>query len=311
MLSIIYGQVYFPTYANNLKSIARFLGFEWSDTSLTGIKSIAYRCDWEKSRNSQIKSSLINYNAEDCQATEVVAQALVRLHSTNPWIGNGNKSEAAVSIESLKNPRKVWGTFKSQFKEFEQINLSAWWNYQRDRISVRSNKRPKPKSPQSRHPRLGPRSNIPQNKTIIYPKLTSCPSCGGALTERTLCDRTLYDLSFGKSYVKRWVIRCRFHHYWCSHCCRRFGEPKEFWPRSHLGRNLAGCGKTRPMAPQTARSSNAGLETPSRDPQLRGWLRDGVANTSHLVLLTAIYKRRSFRYTAIQPHRLGYAADAA
>jgi hypothetical protein len=58
------------------------------------------------------------------------------------------------------------------------------------------------------------------------------------LTERTLCDRRLYDLFFGKSYVKRWVIRCRFHYYWCSHCCRRFGEPKEFWPQSHLGRNL-------------------------------------------------------------------------
>jgi predicted RecB family nuclease len=238
LLSIIYGQVYFPTYANNLKSIARFLGFEWSDTSLTGIKSIAYRCDWEKSHNSQIRTSLINYNAEDCQATEVVAQALRRLHSTDPWIGNGNKSESAVSIESLKNPRKVWGTFESQFKEFEQINLSAWWNYQRDRISVRSNKRPKPKPPQSRRPHLGPRSNIPQNKTIICPKLTSCPSCGGVLTERTLCDRTLYDLFIGKSYVKRWVIRCRFHYYWCSHCCRRLGEPKEFWPQSHLGRNL-------------------------------------------------------------------------
>jgi hypothetical protein len=78
-------------------------------------------------------------------------------------------NQSAVSIESLKNPRKVWGNFESQFKEFEQINLSAWWNYQRDRVSVRSNKRPKPKSPQSRHPHLGPRSNIPQNKTIIYP----------------------------------------------------------------------------------------------------------------------------------------------
>ena len=48
----------------------------------------------------------------------------------------------------------------------------------------------------------------------------------------------LYDLFFGKSYVKRWVIRCRFHYYWCSHCSRRFGELKEFWPQSHLGRNL-------------------------------------------------------------------------
>jgi hypothetical protein len=47
-------------------------------------------------------------------------------------MGSGNKPETAVSIESLKNPRKVWGTFESEFKEVEQINLSAWWNYQRN-----------------------------------------------------------------------------------------------------------------------------------------------------------------------------------
>ena len=35
LLSIINGQVYFPTYSNSLKSIAPWLGFEWSDTSLT------------------------------------------------------------------------------------------------------------------------------------------------------------------------------------------------------------------------------------------------------------------------------------
>jgi predicted RecB family nuclease len=41
LLSIINGQVYFPTHSNGLKSVARWLGFEWSDTSLTAVKSIA------------------------------------------------------------------------------------------------------------------------------------------------------------------------------------------------------------------------------------------------------------------------------
>ena len=44
--------------------------------------------------------------------------------------------------------------------------------------------------------------------------------------------------SFGKSSVKRWVTRCQFHYYWCSRCCRKFGEPREIWPQSHLGRTL-------------------------------------------------------------------------
>jgi predicted RecB family nuclease len=34
LLSLINGQVYFPTYSNSLKSIARWLGFEWPNTSL-------------------------------------------------------------------------------------------------------------------------------------------------------------------------------------------------------------------------------------------------------------------------------------
>jgi predicted RecB family nuclease len=74
LLSIINGQVYFPTYSNSLKSIAPWLGFEWSDTSLTAIKSIAYRCDWEASHNVALKTALVKYNAEDCQAAEIVAQ---------------------------------------------------------------------------------------------------------------------------------------------------------------------------------------------------------------------------------------------
>jgi predicted RecB family nuclease len=238
LLSIINGQVYFPTYSNGLKSVAPWLGFEWSDTSLIGIKSIAYRCNWEASHNVAIKTALIDYNAEDCQAAEIVAQSLLRLNSTDPWNDNRQKSENAVYVESLKNPRKLWGPFESEFKEFEKINVAAWWNYQRDRVWLRSNKLGKIKAPQLRRSHLGPHSNLPVSRTIIYPKLSSCPSCGGELTERPLRKRILYDLLFGKSSVKRWIVRCQFHYYWCSHCSRQFGAPFEFWPQSHLGRTL-------------------------------------------------------------------------
>jgi hypothetical protein len=140
LLSIINGQVYFPTYSNSLKSIASWLGFEWSGTSLAGVKSIAYRYDWEASHSDTIKTALIDYNAEDCQAAEIVAQALLRLHITDPCTDSDQKLENTVYVDSLKNPRMVWGPFESQFKEFEKINVAAWWNYQRDRIWLRSNK---------------------------------------------------------------------------------------------------------------------------------------------------------------------------
>ena len=84
----------------------------------------------------------------------------------------------AVYVEALRNPRKVWRTFESEFKEFEKINVAAWWNYQRDRIWVRPKKLAEMRAPQLRRAHLGPRSHLPVSRTIIYPKLSSCPSCG-------------------------------------------------------------------------------------------------------------------------------------
>jgi predicted RecB family nuclease len=236
LLSIINGQVYFPTYSNSLKSIARWLGFEWSNTSLTSVKSIGYRGHWEASHNTALKIALVDYNAEDCQATEIVAQALLQLHSTDPY--SGQTSGNTVYVESLRSSRKVWGPFKSEFQEFEKINAAAWWNYQRDRIWFRSTKLAEPKGSQLRRAHLGSHSDLPVSKTISYPKLSSCPSCGGDLAERPVRKRILYDILFGKSSVKRSIIRCRFHYFWCSNCNQKFGEPKEFWPQSHLGRTL-------------------------------------------------------------------------
>ncbi len=40
VLSAIYGYVYFPTYSNDLKSIANFLGFKWSDQIASGLTSV-------------------------------------------------------------------------------------------------------------------------------------------------------------------------------------------------------------------------------------------------------------------------------
>jgi len=237
-LSIVVGQIYFPTYSNSLKDIASWLGFVWSESSPMGLNSIACRCAWEVSRDSSMKTRLLTYNAEDCQATEIVTETLLRLHAPDPWNGSGEKPPDAVNVESLKKKHRKFGPFVSPFKEFERVALAAWWDYERDRIYVRSSKPVKRIPSQPKRSRLGPRSHFHVNKTIVYPGLSTCPFCGGQCEERNPRTRMLYDLFFGRYSVKRWVVRCRFHYYWCHHCSRRFGEPHEFWPQSHLGRNL-------------------------------------------------------------------------
>jgi hypothetical protein len=45
LLSVIFGQIYFPTYSNGLKEIAGWLGFRWSDRDSSGAQSILWRND--------------------------------------------------------------------------------------------------------------------------------------------------------------------------------------------------------------------------------------------------------------------------
>jgi len=89
ILQEVFGQVYFPTYSNSLKDIATWLGFGWTQTSVIGANSVACRCEWERTRDPSMKNKLVIYNAVDCQALEVVTEALLRLRATDPWGSSG------------------------------------------------------------------------------------------------------------------------------------------------------------------------------------------------------------------------------
>ena len=47
VLAAIYGNIYFPTYSNDLKSIATFLGYKWATEDATGLKSLLWRYEWD------------------------------------------------------------------------------------------------------------------------------------------------------------------------------------------------------------------------------------------------------------------------
>jgi len=60
LLSVIFGQIYFPTYSNGLKEIAGWLGFRWSDPDSSGLQSIVWRDKWEQTKAAS--SSAITQN---------------------------------------------------------------------------------------------------------------------------------------------------------------------------------------------------------------------------------------------------------
>src|SRR5215469_616135 len=239
ILQELLGQVYFPTYSNSLKDIATWLGFEWSHPSVIGANSVACRCEWERTKDPSMKAELIAYNAEDCHAVEIVTEALLRLRATEVRGGSvGNRAAETVYVQSLKAPWKKFGTFESPVQEFEGINQAAQWDYQRDRIYVKSSKLAKQAARRPTRNRSGSSRRYPANKVVECSALVSCPFCRGETIRRSRVRRTLHDLSIGKSSIKRWIVEYRFRNYWCPNCRQRCGTPREFWPQSKFGRNL-------------------------------------------------------------------------
>ena len=222
LLAVTYAQIYFPTYSNGLKEIARFLGFEWSDPSASGLLSIVWRSRWEESQDTGLRDRLITYNANDCEALSLVTYFIVRILS-HAVSGNepGSDSEVVRAEELGKNILSKWRAFKSPLPDMEQINDAAYWNYQRDRVFVRTGieARPSPK-----RPRRTSRCQRKAEKIVVAKGPVSCPECGkqGRIKSRHLT-RTVEDLVFGRDSVKRRVVKYVFQAYRCRSCGHEYG----------------------------------------------------------------------------------------
>jgi hypothetical protein len=217
LLSVIFAQVYFPSYSNGLKEIAKFIGFEWTDPLSSGLQSIVWRHRWEESGDPTVREKLIAYNADDCEALRLVADALGRL--SEPDIGLDKSPERKPTIvhaESLgKNLASKWREFKSPISDLEQINIAARWNYQRDRVFVRLRLE---KANAIRQPRR--RKSVKKAETMVILKApTCCPGCGKRGRRKSrLFSRTVQDLVFGRSSVKGRSVNYVFQTYRCRSC---------------------------------------------------------------------------------------------
>jgi len=140
ILSIIYGQIYFPCYSNGLKEIATFLGHRWSPNLTSGLNTIIWRSEWKNTFDASLKHELCKYNYEDCQALHIVADMIVRLckpPSETPQSGHAE----IVRTDTLKRPHPYrWERDEFVLEDFRFINQAAYWDYQRHKVYVRMSK---------------------------------------------------------------------------------------------------------------------------------------------------------------------------
>jgi predicted RecB family nuclease len=83
VLTIIYPHFYFPNYLNGLKETAGCLGCRWTEPDASGIESIVWRKNWEKTGDASWKAKLIQYNLEDCEALRKVCDFLTDAPTCN------------------------------------------------------------------------------------------------------------------------------------------------------------------------------------------------------------------------------------
>jgi hypothetical protein len=223
LLSLTYSQIYFPTYTNGLKDIARYLGFEWSERDASGLNTLVWRSDWEVTHDSTLKQRILKYNLEDCEAAKKVAEAIADICSKQPSM---EPKALSVNVNTLERDSPLrFGSLQYAVPDFKAINEAAYWDYLRAKVYVRSSDRLRriSRTGRKRQSAKVPPVNKSIQATTNRPKL--CPNCNSKKLYRNgRFSHVLYDLRFSPAGIRRWVVRHCFYQYHCRNCAHCYNE---------------------------------------------------------------------------------------
>ncbi|TQV88080.1 IS66 family transposase, partial [Aliikangiella coralliicola] len=228
-LSLIYGYVYFPTYGNSLKEIAREIGFNWS-SNLSGHKSISLRYQWESSKSKKAMEKLRKYNVEDCLALYEVINFI-----ENSICIEEACDEQVVPAKSLnKKATFKFGNSEYLIKELEYFNKCSYFEYQRDKVFVR-----KPSKKRKSRVKKRKHKNVRVSTVIDIPYLRVCNRCHCSNVYRHgKLEKVVFDLKFTNFGVSRYIIKYRSDRARCGSCKSVFTSPDYLSIKSKYGSSL-------------------------------------------------------------------------
>jgi predicted RecB family nuclease len=70
-----------PTRDYSIKTLARYLGFNWRDPHPSGAASIEWFDRWVRTGDPTIRQRILDYNEDDCQATRVLVDSIRTLEA--------------------------------------------------------------------------------------------------------------------------------------------------------------------------------------------------------------------------------------
>jgi predicted RecB family nuclease len=230
VLSLVYAHFYFPTYSNGLKEVGACLGSSWSDPEASGVLSMAWRLQWESTHDEQWKQKLLTYNLEDCAALRRVVEfidaagvAMGAAAGGCPDPAGGPPVACVQELDRLGNDRK-WGDVRFFHADFEFANRRAYFDYQRQRVFVRTSKALK-KNWRRPGGNRNKKLRVSQHVEITSKQCSSCGSGeiirwekGQAVAGRRPKRKRSFDLVFTSGGIKRRVVECRTRVHECLRC---------------------------------------------------------------------------------------------
>ena len=232
LLSVIFAHIYFPTYSNGLKEIAKYLGFNWNDPASSGLQSIVWRHEWERMRDPILKEKLIRYNLDDCEALSAVNEATMKLTNSSNFGNSSNDNAGIVYTDTLgKVFDTKWKKFKSSITGLEQINMAARWDYHRSRVYAQIDPMKRRSTKIVKKP---PPCNSFKCKDIYWIPPSDCPKCGGKRhTKDRVISRRVQDIIFGTASIRMKFINNVFQTYVCRRCHHCYGLDSRFCEKNY------------------------------------------------------------------------------
>lgn len=228
VLNIFSNNIYPPTYSNNLKEIARFLKFDWTEKDASGLQSTVWRYNWEiPPIDDEYKRKLFQYNLEDCRALMKVVSWISSI--PNDETENYKKANN-IKVENIKK----WCKTDYQLEDFDRINKVSYFNYQRNKIYLRTNtkiKKAVKRTTKNKYVKI----KIDKHIDLLFKE---CPFCkGNSFSLRSYNKGTVVDLEFIKNGIKRYVKELVGGIQICNSCNQKL-MPVNFKELQGYGNNL-------------------------------------------------------------------------
>ncbi len=165
-----------------------------------------------------------------------MTSAIAHLCQKQTEVANSEDNNIVYTDSMKRESPYRFARNKFSMPELEYINQAAYWDYQRDKIYVRS-------SPQLKHiSRKVAKSRakaLPVNKAVECLPPAYCPKCKTTnIRKHGRVSKIVYDLKLGQSGIKRWIVKYISYRYFCCPCEVTFTPQQRPWTRSKFGPDL-------------------------------------------------------------------------